>query len=44
MVFHPLTNVPLRDGIRTSLLTGLVTIAVLIPLDYFWWRFLGYLP
>jgi di/tricarboxylate transporter len=32
----------LRDGTRLTLPLAIITVAVLIPLDYVWWRVLGY--
>ena len=39
-----LGGVGLRDGTRMCLALAALTLLVLLPLDYFWWRLLGYLP
>jgi hypothetical protein len=36
--------VPLRAATKLTLTTGLVSILVIAPLDYLWWRALGWLP
>jgi len=36
-----LGNVSMRDGVRATLGVALVTIVVLLPLDFLWWRLLG---
>ena len=38
-----LGNISLRDATITTAIISLVTIAVLIPLNYFWWVILGYI-
>jgi di/tricarboxylate transporter len=39
-----LGGVPLRDGLKATSSTALVSIVVLLPLDAVWWQLLGYLP
>lgn len=39
-----LGGVGLRHGTRLCLALAAVTVVVLLPLDYLWWRVLGYLP
>lgn len=38
-----LGNISLRDGARMTLVMAVVTFAVLTPLNYVWWQWLGYL-
>jgi len=38
-----LGNISLRDATITTAIISLVTIAILIPLNYFWWVILGYI-
>lgn len=35
-------NVSIKDGTKLCLATAAVTLPVLLPLDYLWWRYLGY--
>jgi anion transporter len=44
MIGMQLGGVGLRDGTRLCLALAAVTVLVLWPLDYVWWRVLGYLP
>ena len=37
-------GVGLRHGTRLCLALAAITVLVLLPLDYLWWRVLGYLP
>ena len=37
-------GVGLRHGTRLCLALAAITVVVLLPLDYLWWRLLGYLP
>jgi di/tricarboxylate transporter len=39
-----LGGVGLRHGTRLCLTMAAITIVALLPLDYLWWRLLGYLP
>ncbi|MDF3886063.1 SLC13 family permease [Cupriavidus basilensis] len=39
-----LGGVGLREGTRLCLALAALTLLVLLPLDYVWWRVLGYLP
>lgn len=39
-----LGGVGLRHGTRLCLAMAAITLVVLLPLDYFWWKLLGYLP
>lgn len=43
MVALQLANLRLAAATRLSLLLGGLTLLVLVPLDYLWWRWLGYL-
>jgi di/tricarboxylate transporter len=42
MVALQLAGIRLGSAARLSLLLGAITLLVLVPLDYFWWRWLGY--
>jgi hypothetical protein len=44
MVALQLGNVNAGAGAKLCLALAAITILVLLPLDYFWWRLLGYLP
>ena len=44
IVLLQLGNIPARAAIATALGTALVTVVVLLPLDYVWWRIIGLLP
>src|SRR5215831_5768588 len=44
MVALQLGNVGAGAGAKLCLALAAITILVLLPLDYFWWRLLGYLP
>jgi di/tricarboxylate transporter len=35
-------NVPFRDAIRYMIPTAAVGLVVIVPLDYLWWRILGF--
>ena len=39
-----LGGVGLRHGTRLCLTMAAITVVALLPLDYLWWRLLGYLP
>ena len=39
-----LGSVPIRQGNKLCLWLFAVTVLVLLPLDYLWWRLLGWLP
>lgn len=41
VVAMQLGNVRMADGIRATLVVAVVTIVVLLPLDYLWWQALG---
>ena len=41
VVAMQLGKVPIRDGIRATLAVAIVTIVILLPLDYLWWQVLG---
>lgn len=38
-----LAGEPIRHAIRACFISGLLTIVLLLPLDYLWWRLLGWL-
>jgi hypothetical protein len=42
MVALQLAGIRLGAAARLSLLLGTITLLALVPLDYFWWRWLGY--
>ena len=44
IVLLQLGNIPARAAIATALGTAFVTVVVLLPLDYVWWRIIGLLP
>lgn len=44
MIALQLGGVGIRAGAKLCLALAAVTIVVLLPLDYLWWRLLGYLP
>jgi anion transporter len=44
IVLLQLGNIPARAAVATALSTALVTVVVLVPLDYVWWRLIGLLP
>jgi di/tricarboxylate transporter len=44
MIALQLGGIGLRPATRLTLSLAAVTLLVLLPLDYFWWRLLGYLP
>jgi len=44
MIALQIGNVGVRAGAKLCLALAAITILVLLPLDYFWWRLLGYLP
>ena len=37
-------GVPARDGVRVCLILGAITFLVLVPLDYGWFKLLGWIP
>ncbi|MBC8239100.1 MAG: hypothetical protein H8E30_01365, partial [Alphaproteobacteria bacterium] len=39
-----LGGVPMRQGNKLCLWLLAVTVLLLLPLDYLWWRLLGWLP
>lgn len=39
-----LGGVTIRDGLRVCLPLAVITVAALLPLNYLWWGWLGYLP
>jgi di/tricarboxylate transporter len=34
---------PMREAVKLCVWLGLLTICLLVPLDYVWWRLLGWL-
>lgn len=44
IVLLQLGNIPARAAVATALSTAVVTVVVLVPLDYVWWRVIGLLP
>lgn len=44
MIALQLGGIGLRPATRLTLSLAAITLLVLLPLDYFWWRLLGYLP
>jgi di/tricarboxylate transporter len=44
VVAMQLGGVPMRQGNKLCLWLLAVTVLVLLPLDYLWWRLLGWLP
>lgn len=44
IVLLQIGNIPARAALSTALATAAVTVVVLLPLDYLWWRVLGLLP
>jgi hypothetical protein len=44
MIALQLGGVGIRAATRLTLSLALLTALLLWPLDYFWWRLLGYLP
>lgn len=42
MVGAQVANVPLRAILRLTVPLALISLAVLLPMDYLWWRWLGY--
>jgi di/tricarboxylate transporter len=44
MIAMHLGGVGMRDGTRLTVVMTIITLVVLFPLDYFWWRVLGLLP
>ena len=44
MIALQLGGVSVRAGAKLCLEVAAVTIVALLPLDYLWWRLLGYLP
>jgi len=44
IVLLQLGNISARAAIRTALATAAVTVVVLFPLNYLWWRIIGLLP
>ncbi|KVA14116.1 SLC13 family permease [Burkholderia ubonensis] len=43
MIAMHMGGVSLKDGIRLCIPLAVLTVLFLLPLDYFWWRFLGVL-
>ncbi|PPK51655.1 SLC13 family permease [Marinobacter persicus] len=43
MMAMPLAGIPIRHAGRLCLVLSALSIAVLFPLDYFWWRWLGWI-
>ncbi|MBL8672723.1 MAG: anion permease, partial [Alphaproteobacteria bacterium] len=44
MVAMHLGKIGIRDGAKLFLAMAALTVAFLLPLDYLWWRLLGYAP
>ena len=44
IVLLQLGNIPARAAVTTALATAFLTVAVLVPLDYVWWRIIGLIP
>ena len=44
MIALQLGGVGVRPAAKLSLALAAITVLVLWPLDFFWWRLLGYLP
>ena len=44
IVLLQLGGIPARAAIKTALVSATLTVAVLLPLNYLWWRVLGLLP
>ena len=44
MVGLSLSGLSIATATRFSLILFVLTVLILLPLDYFWWRILGYLP
>jgi hypothetical protein len=44
IVLLQLGNIPARAAAGTALVTAVLTVFILLPLDYAWWRILGLLP
>jgi len=43
LVAMHVTGIGFRDAARYTLALALPSVAILLPLDYLWWRVLGYL-
>jgi di/tricarboxylate transporter len=44
MVWLQMSGVEIRAASKLCLAIGAITIVVLLPIDYVWWRLLGYFP
>jgi hypothetical protein len=43
MVAMPLAGVPIGHAARLLLIMAALTVLILLPLDYLWWRLLGWI-
>ncbi len=43
MLAMPLAGVPLKHAVRLCLILALLTLLILLPLDYLWWQLLGWI-
>jgi hypothetical protein len=44
MIAMHLGGVSIKDGTRLCIALAAITLLILLPLDYCWWRLLGELP
>lgn len=44
VVAMQLAGVPMREGARITLALAVISLLVLIPLNFLWWKLLGYFP
>ena len=43
MMAMPLAGIPMGHAARLCLILAALTIVILFPLDYLWWRWLGWI-